>query len=300
MITNSPITGKMSSIVDTFRIESIIQGYQKEYNIDVSDYFEGMGELPIYECSDSKLRFFSPAKLAGDGKFYSLLEDFPEYYANWKWEYEAALKYISSESKVLDIGCGRGAFLEKLKEEKNCIVKGLEFNPSALKVLQEKGIDATMETIESHAQSNKAKYDVVTFFQVLEHIANVKDFITAATECLKPGGIMIVAVPNNEPYLFGINKYEWLNLPPHHMGWWNKTSLENLTKFYPLNVEKIEVKPFRDYNSYVDAVERNSVLINPLKIPFLKATRFFRKQWIQIKRDTIPGFFIMAVYVKNT
>jgi SAM-dependent methyltransferase len=259
-----------------------------------------MDELPIYECSDSKLRFFSPSKLAGNGKFYSLLEDFPEYYANWKWEYEAALKYISAESKVLDIGCGRGAFLEKLKEEKKCIVTGLEFNPSALKVLQEKKIDASMETIESHAQLNKGKYDVVTFFQVLEHIANVKDFVAAATECLKPGGTMIIAVPNNEPYLFGINKYEWLNLPPHHMGWWNKSALENLTKFFPLSVKKLEVKPFRDYNSYVDAVERNSALMNSSRLAFLKATRVFRKQWVQIKRNTIPGFFIMAVYSKNT
>lgn len=295
----SPVTGKKAKTVDSFPVDLIIKGYRQQHGIDVSSYFEGMIELPVYECSDTKLRFFYPAHLAGDGFFYSALENEPGYYSEWKPEYDEAFNIIPPASKVLDIGCGKGAFLEKIKNEKGCNVMGLEYNPSAFQKLQTKNIPASMENIEQHSVDNIEVYDVVTFFQVLEHIASVKNFLGSAVRVLKKNGLMIVGVPNNSPYLLKHDKYNWLNLPPHHMGWWNYESLNNLQHFFPVTTEVIKPSPFRHYNWYLDSLESNAKISNPGRLPWLKLTRPFRKQWIQIVKNKLPGPFILAVYKKN-
>lgn len=295
----SPVTGSKSPVVDSFDIPATIAGYKKDFGIDVSKYFKDMKELVLYECPDTKLRFFYPAALAGDGPFYTSLEDVDIYYQDWKWEYDEAFKIINQGASVLDIGCGRGAFLDKMKKEKQCDVFGLEFNPSAFQTLQQKGIPASMQSIQDYSKTNREKYDVVTFFQVLEHISDVKSFMESSIACLKKGGLLIVGVPNNDPYLFGNNKYEWLNLPPHHMGWWNKESLTNLATVFNLQVQTIKPSPFRDYNSYLRSVRRNAEVMHPSWLWWVDMVRPIRKQWIQLFKNSVPGFFILAVYIKK-
>lgn len=295
----SPVTGNPSPVCDQFKVEAIRQGYLHDIQVDVSAYFSGMDSLPLYQCPDTGLRFFHPAALAGDGAFYTKLEDRQGYYDDWKWDYATAWPFIDAGTKVLDIGCGRGAFIRKLKDEKYCTVRGLELNPSAFALLQENGIPAQMETIEEHAKTHAGEYDVVCFFQVLEHISNVRSFLGAAIQCLKPGGRLIAAVPNNEPYLFGFNKYDWLNLPPHHMGWWNAASLRKLTDFFPLAEEAIIPAKFADYNNYLKAKAINLSLMNPGRLPLFRLTRPLEKIWIQIIKKQIPGVFIQAIYRKK-
>jgi 2-polyprenyl-3-methyl-5-hydroxy-6-metoxy-1,4-benzoquinol methylase len=291
----SPVTGKSANVVDLFVVKELINGYKSDIGIDVSPYFQGMTELPLYECPDTGMRFFYPDTLAGTPQFYTVLEKREAYYRDWKWEYDEAFHLVEAHANVLDIGCGRGAFLKKLKEEKACEVTGLEFNPNAYAQLCESGVRASMEPVETHSERHEERYDVVTFFQVLEHISAVKSFLTAAIKCLKKNGLLILAVPNNEPYLFGFNKYDWLNLPPHHMGWWNAASLQKLSGFFPIKTERIQACPFRDYNNYLNAKEINTAIQNPGRLGWLKATRPVRKQWIQLNRNNIPGVFIMAV-----
>ncbi len=295
----SPITGKKADVVDSLAVDPIILGYKQRHGVDVSSYFMNMMALPVYECVDTKLRFFYPDSLAGDGAFYSALGQESDYYNEWKPEYEQAFNIISPNSKVLDIGCGKGAFIEKLQIEKECSVMGLEYNHTAYAVLQSKKIPASMESIEGFSENNAEKYDAVTFFQVLEHIFPVKSFLESAVKCLKKNGLLIIGVPNNDPYLLGHDKYNWLNLPPHHMGWWNYESLNNLQNFFPITKQAIITAPFRHYNWYLDALETNAKILKPRRVLWLRLTRAIRKQWIQIIKNKIPGPFLLAVYKKE-
>ena len=295
----SPITGKEAKIVDSFDTDEIIKAYKGHYNVDVTEYFSSNSTLNLYECNDTGLRFFYPYNLSGNDFFYQQLQYLPFYYADWKWDYEIAFNLIPENSRVLDIGCGRGAFLEKIKNEKKCDVMGLEFNTDAYKTLLQKNINASQLTIENYAVENESKFNVVCFFQVLEHIGNVNSFLNAAIKCLKPNGTLIIAVPYNKPYMYGNNKYETLNLPPHHMGWWDENSLQNLQNFYPIKFEKHFIKPFRDYNSYLNSLELNAAVTSNTRLKWLKLIRPINKIWVQIIRNKIPGGYILASYKKN-
>ena len=73
---------------------------------------------------------------------------------------------------------------------------------------------------------------------VLEHIYDVKSFLEASLKVLKPEGKIIIGVPNSEPYFLGYDKYCTLNLPPHHMGLWNKKVFDKLAALFNLKILK--------------------------------------------------------------
>ena len=97
--------------------------------------------------------------------------------------------------------------------------------------------------MQKHLVKNPQRYDIICSFQVLEHVTEVGEFIDACLKCLKPGGLLIYAVPNNNPFLYKHDKFNVLNLPPHHAGLWNKISLLNIEKFFDLTVINYKVEP---------------------------------------------------------
>ncbi len=292
----SPITHGAVTFLYDIPKKNIIDSYQKESGIDVSYLFKNTDFISVYKCNDTGYRFFYPFDIDGDSPFYEKLEQIPWYYADWKWDYDIAEKYINNETSVLDIGCGEGKFLSFLKKEKNCNCSGLELNEKAKKIACNNNLNVENEFIQTHALSNKDKYDVVTFFQVLEHISQIDSFLKAAIEVVKPGGKIILAVPNNEPYYLTYDKDHFLNLPPHHMGWWNEDSLKSLAQLYPLNLVEIIKQPLEHYTSY-----SKNYLREHLKLPsfWVKIFTPLAKVIFYLNRKNINGASIMAIYTKK-
>jgi len=249
MNTACPICNNCSPILaDRFKTEQIIQKYL-ELNIEIGQYYKGYEDIALMGCRNTSTRFFSPSSLAGDARFYELLYKTlgsQLYYPEDKWEhYKAAEFIIKNDLKsILDIGAGSGIFLERLPKDRN--KNALEFNNEAIKVLNEKAINAYCQNIEefSSDKANLEKYDIITAFQVLEHIPNVFSFINSILKCLKPGGYIVFGTPNNVPYLYGYDKYHALNLPPHHINLFNSESFKKISKFFSLRLVDIDVEKF--------------------------------------------------------
>ena len=242
MNPTSPITGNNNTnLTDTFSSKDIIALYKQQLNIDVAKFFSNTSSIHLYQCNDTGYKFYHPQKLDGDGKFYEALQNElgEEYYHTWKFENQLAFETIQPNEKVLDIGCGVGNFLISAKKKTDKVF-GLELNEKAVSVCESKGLSVYNQTIQHHAEDHKEYYDVVCMFQVLEHVYDVKDFIQAALQVLKPGGKLIIGVPNNEPYFLGYDKYCTLNLPPHHMGLWNKQVFEKFASLFNLSILKMQ------------------------------------------------------------
>ncbi len=238
----SPVTGKNNTtLTDTFLAKDIIRLYKLQLEMDVSRFFKDIDSISLYRCNDTGYKFYYPGGIDGDGKFYEELQNKlgDGYYHSWKFENQLAYDVTKPGDKIIDIGCGPGNFLQKVKK-KTGNVFGIELNEKAAAECRKKYIPVYNELIQQHATAYKEYYDVVCMFQVLEHIYDVKSFLDASISVLKTGGKLVIGVPDNEPYFAGYDKYCTLNLPPHHMGLWNKNVFIKLSQLYNLKILKVE------------------------------------------------------------
>ncbi len=246
----SPLTGSSNvKLIEEISTAYLIENYQKKFQIDVSRFFEHIEKVQIYRCLDTQYEFYYPiGNIEGDGKFYEEFQRFEWYYMDWKWEHEVTNGLIRQGDKILEIGSGKGSFVEKMHEKGHEIV-GLELNQDAVQKCQAKNLNVFEQTIQTHLQNHTETYDLVCSFQVMEHISDIKSVLQASVDALKKGGRLLISVPNNQSFI-RIIKDNLLNMPPHHVGLWDKDSLSSLTKIFPLELEKIHYEPLQEYHYF--------------------------------------------------
>jgi 2-polyprenyl-3-methyl-5-hydroxy-6-metoxy-1,4-benzoquinol methylase len=298
----SPITGKPSSkILTTYSVEEITKLYQDRLQIDVKRFFKNISEIKVYECADTGLAYYWPRNVDGDGKFYEELERFDWYYMPSKWEHIQTLALVKPGMKVLEIGCAEGSFLEVVNQ-KGATSVGLELNEKATKICQEKGLEAHCAFVEDYADQHPETFDLVCSFQVVEHIANITSFINASSKLLKPGGLMVIAVPNNDSFL-GYDRFNVLNLPPHHTNRWNDQSLRNIAPYFDLTWIGNELETVQPHHAdYLARVIKNSAAKQMGIWPKLVFKLFggVMKKYLADHLTMFKGFTILAKYKKQS
>jgi 2-polyprenyl-3-methyl-5-hydroxy-6-metoxy-1,4-benzoquinol methylase len=96
-------------------------------------------------------------------------------------------KYRSS-NRLLDVGCGMGFFLEQAKK-RGWEVYGTEYSPKAIEINQAKGINMVEGQLNSAAFPAK-DFDVITSFEVIEHINNPVEEVKHINTLLRKGGLL--------------------------------------------------------------------------------------------------------------
>src|SRR5207245_96199 len=101
---------------------------------------------------------------------------------------------VSTPPRLFDIGCGMGFFLDLMRRE-GWETMGVEPAPNAARHARERlGLDVVEGTIETARVDGP--FDVVTLWYVLEHVPNPVEILDRAAALLRPGGLLIVRVPN--------------------------------------------------------------------------------------------------------
>jgi 2-polyprenyl-3-methyl-5-hydroxy-6-metoxy-1,4-benzoquinol methylase/glycosyltransferase involved in cell wall biosynthesis len=284
----SPLTEENSILIGTIRTFDIINEYRISYQINVEKYFNNVHEVKLFQCPTTKLQFFFPYHLAGDGEFYAQLSKIPWYYIDNKWEHQIAYNFIKSNSEVLEIGCGKGSFLKQLLL-KNCNVVGLEINPMAQN--SNTGVTILNETIEKHSITNSSKYDYVCMFQLLGHSPNIKEFLNCSINVLKNNGYLIISVPNQDSFI-SLDKFNIFDMPPHHMSRWTPEVFQNLEKIFPIRLIDIKYEPLETYHfEWFERLIRNNVTNKQLSMQIIE---FAKRNPEYIKGHTILGIFQKA------
>ena len=123
----------------------------------------------------------------------------------------------AGEGLVLDVGCGGGLFLEMLSERGAKQVAGLDFSLDAAEVAWRRSrVPAVCATL-SCAPFAPSSCSVITMFHVLEHLYHPSPYLEAAHELLRPGGRLVLQVPNAGCWQFLLFGERWngIDVPRH-------------------------------------------------------------------------------------
>ncbi len=146
-----------------------------------------------------------------------------------------ALPY-RGEGRLLDYGCGSGWYLERMRR-RGWNVTGMDFSPhGARKVRERYGIEVHVGKLP-HPAVPEASYDVITLGCVLEHVHAPHELIAAATEALKPGGLLVIVVQNIDSWGFRVFGPSWWPLElPRHLLHFKPATLRRLVESHGLEV----------------------------------------------------------------
>jgi SAM-dependent methyltransferase len=107
------------------------------------------------------------------------------------------LPYVPEEcKKILDVGCGTGAFGYAIKQQRSVEVWGVEPDPVAA-TRATKNLDRVLRTTFSDdTELPRAEFDCVVFNDVLEHLLQPDRALALACALLRPDGCVVASIPN--------------------------------------------------------------------------------------------------------
>jgi len=145
----------------------------------------------------------------------------------WALQNTSIAKFKSG-GNLLDLGCSAGAFLNSMKST-SWRLHGIEISPEEAKHARERtGADVFVGDIFD-APFEPGHFDVITSFDVLEHLYEPKRVIEKINYWLKPGGIYYLAVPNIASWEANLLKSYWYGLEmPRHLFMYSPRSLRAL------------------------------------------------------------------------
>lgn len=109
----------------------------------------------------------------------------------------------TAPGRYLEIGCGAGATLAHIRERGLATwTGGIEFSPEAARRAEEKGFDLLLQgDVETLALPlEPGSLDVILCLDVLEHLRDPWAMVARLTALLKPGGALVVSLPNIRHY----------------------------------------------------------------------------------------------------
>lgn len=134
--------------------------------------------------------------------------DYEKYYEHY-WEeehiqrgmdyydlrYNHIKKFIKPDSKlkVLDVGGGNGQFMEWLHIKNGTV---LDISASGLVEARRRGFKTVKADVQKKYPIGQDSFDAAICFETIEHIEKPVEMIKEVKRCLKPGGILVLGVPN--------------------------------------------------------------------------------------------------------
>lgn len=127
-----------------------------------------------------------------------------------------AIRKFKAEGRLLDIGCNIGMFLNEAAKA-GYAVTGVELNSECAEYARKSsGLEVYSDYLEEIAFQTES-FDVVTMYDVLEHIPDMASMLAEVKRILKPGGLLVIQSPNLRSLMAAItgSSWSWLSPPDH-------------------------------------------------------------------------------------
>ena len=180
---------------------------------------------------------------------------------------------------LLDVGCGYGEFLMRMKK-KGMNVYGVDPALRELSYSKKCDIDIRNTTLDNACFSDNF-FDVVTLNHSLEHIQDPINTVKEIAKITKPGGFIIVQLPNWNCIMQKIFKGKWIHWDiPRHLFHFNFYTLQKFFESYDFQVCKKRYL----YSGYGFSLSLDSFL------------NTFRKRKVLLKDSSLPNNIIVRFF----
>jgi SAM-dependent methyltransferase len=193
--------------------------------------------------------------------------------ADWKLAKQRIERQFKDAPDVLDVGCFDGGFLAGLNTMRRF---GIEISPVGAEIAKQRGVKILSEDYKRI--DNTMDFDVVTAFDVIEHVADPKLFFDSLAKRLKVGGLLVISTGNLDAWSWRIagSRY-WYCAIPEHISFLSRRWFERVAGEMDLKV--VEMLPFAHADASAAAKLRESVanalyLFAPAVNRYLRAKGF--------------------------
>lgn len=194
-------------------------------------------EYTLQHCPGCALEFWTPLEV--DLSIYQDdgFDAYRSYHAGTRpfprWALALFEQPLGDVRRALDIGCGDGAVMWRLKET-GIDVSGIDLDADSVTIARQRCGQsscrvATLEQYVGESGGAAEGFDLITFFEVLEHQVDPKGFLAHVATLLAAGGRIAGSVPNRSRFLSSLDRrIDSGDMPPHHHLWFSRRALEGL------------------------------------------------------------------------
>jgi SAM-dependent methyltransferase len=149
------------------------------------------------------------------------------------------LKQYKYFGRVLDVGCGKGGFLEIAKQE-GYDVCGLEASEYAARYVRKKLRIDVVNCSLSDAVLPRDYYDIVTMWDVIEHLDDPCSALRVIHRTLRPSGLLVISTGDASSLWARATGRLWqLLTPPQHLFFFDRQSLRRALELNEFAVKGI-------------------------------------------------------------
>ncbi|HSE32727.1 MAG TPA: class I SAM-dependent methyltransferase [Pyrinomonadaceae bacterium] len=140
------------------------------------------------------------------------------------------IKQYKSHGKLLDIGCGFGYFLNVAARE-GFEVYGLDVSTHAVEICRSRFDGRVRQGLLKPDAFPPAMFDVVTMFDLFEHVYHPAAFLSIINDITTPDAIVIITTPNHRSLLSRISGRNWVSYKlPEHVFYYTPETLRRIIK----------------------------------------------------------------------
>ncbi len=173
---------------------------------------------------------------------------------------------MPKRGQLLDIGAGLGYFLSFAQAD-GWQVEGIEPRIEAAKFCHDNFGIKVHEGFLENFKCKSGEYNVVTLWDVLEHVSDHIQFIQRCIDLLAPSGILVISIPNASGWPARIFKGRWRYVMSNHLNYFTLPYIERILENSDIAIE-------RAYHTIkIHSIVQGSTALLPIKV---NTQRLFR------------------------
>ena len=166
--------------------------------------------------------------------YYRAIEDVPSFLRRLDRRYglhkrcREVIRRAGRPGHLLDVGCATGVFLDGMRQ-RGWTVTGVEVNAKAAQYARERlGLEVFVGELEEAGYPD-ASFDVISLWDVLEHVPDPRRTIEEIARILRPEGLLVLSLPNPDCLEAGLFGPYWAGWDvPRHLYIFSPSVLERL------------------------------------------------------------------------